>query len=287
MHYPVMTDEVLRYLAVRPDGNYVDATSGLGGHTEAIAQKLESGRVIANDRDRESLARARERLEKYGDRVLFHHGRFSELRKARGEAGLEKADGLLADLGVSFYQLTDPERGLSFSSEISLDMRLDRSQGETASDLVNYAAERDLADIAYQYGEERRSRRIARAVVRARPIRNARHLADVIESVSPPARAKLHPATRFFMALRIVVNQEFEELDALLEELPNLVASGGRAVFLTFHSLEDRRVKRRFRGLAGDGLATVLTKHVIRPGDDETRENPPSRSAKLRALEMK
>ena len=287
MHYPVMTGEVLSYLAVRPDGQYVDATSGLGGHTGAIARKLESGRVIANDRDPESLARARERLEEYGDRVLFHHGRFSELRKALDEAGWEKADGLLADLGVSLYQLTDPERGLSFSSGVSLDMRLDRGEGETAADLVNYAAEKDLADIAFQYGEERRARRIVRAVVRARPIRSARHLADIIESVSPPARARLHPATRFFMALRIVVNQEFEELDALLQELPNLVASGGRVVFLTFHSLEDRRVKRRFRALARDGVATVLTKHVIRPGEDETRENPPSRSAKLRALEMK
>jgi len=287
MHYPVMAGEVISYLAVRPDGVYIDATAGLGGHTAAIARQLDSGRVMANDADSESLAKARERLEEFGGRVIYNHGRFSELGSALEESGLRPVDGLLADLGVSYYQLTDPERGFTFTSESSLDMRLDRTRGETASDLVNYSSERDLSDIAFHYGEERRARKLARAVVRARPIRNARHLANVIESASSPAKSRLHPATRFFMALRIVVNQELEQLDALLETLPGLVGSGGRVVFLTFHSLEDRKVKRRFRALARDGLATVLTKRVVRPGEEETRENPPSRSAKLRALEMK
>lgn len=284
-HYPVMWREVLSYLAVRPDGVYLDATAGLGGHAEAIAGRLTTGRVIANDTDAESLEQARERLARFGGRVCFHHGRFSELQSAPRSAGVERVDGLLADLGVSYYQLTDPERGLSFSSE-SLDMRLDRTRGETAADLINHIAERDLADILFFQGEERRARKLARAVVRARPIRDARHLASVIESVSPPTKSRLHPATRAFMALRIVVNREMEELDALLEQLPDLVAAGGRAVFLTFHSLEDRKVKRSFRSLARDGRAKILTKHVVRPAEEEIRDNPPSRSAKLRAVEF-
>ncbi len=282
-----MVEETLHYLAVRPDGIYIDATCGLGGHVEAIARRLTSGKVIANDRDAESLEIAKRRLEQWKERVVFHHGRFSELRSGLAAAGCERADGLLADAGVSLYQLTSPERGLSFSSDEPLDMRMDRSQGETAADLINHIAERELADILFFIGEERRARKLARAVVRARPIRSARHLAGVIESVSPPLRSRrLHPATRSLMALRIVVNQELEELDALLDSLPDLLASGGRAVFLTFHSLEDRRVKLRFRTLAREGRATLLTKRVIRPTEEEIRKNPPSRSAKLRALQM-
>jgi 16S rRNA (cytosine1402-N4)-methyltransferase len=286
-HYSVMVNEVLEYLAVRPDGTYIDATCGLGGHVEAIARKLTTGKVIANDRDLESLEHARKRLEPLKERVLFHHGRFSELPSAMAEAGCERVDGILADVGVSLYQLTSPERAFSFSSEEPLDMRMDRSQGKTAADLINHVAERELADILFFIGEERRARKLARAVVRARPIRSASHLASVIEAVSPPLRTlRLHPATRAFMALRIVVNQELEELDSLLEQLPNLLASGGRSVFLAFHSLEDRRVKQRFRALAREGLATLLTKRVVRPAEEETQENPPSRSAKMRALEM-
>lgn len=281
----MMSREAIDYLEVRPDGIYLDATTGLGGHTEAIAGLLSAGRVIANDTDAESLDQARARLERFGQRVRFHQGRFSELRQTLREAGVERVDGLLADLGVSYYQLTDPERGLSFTSD-SLDMRLDRTRGETAADLINHIAERDLADILFFRGEERRARKLARAVVRARPIRTARHLASVIESVSPPTKSRLHPATRTFMALRIVVNREMEELDALLDQLPDLVTEAGRAVFLTFHSLEDRKVKQRFRSLAREGRGRILTKHVVRPSEAEIRENPPSRGAKLRALEF-
>ena len=285
-HYPVMLDEVLGYLAVRPDGLYIDATAGLGGHTEAIARRLTTGKVIANDQDAESLAEARRRLQPFADRVIFRHGRFSELPEALKELGLGPADGLVADLGVSYYQLTDPARGFSFSAEESLDMRMDRSRGTAAAELINRIAERELADILFSYGEERRARKLARAVVKARPIRSAAHLARVIESVVPSSRSRLHPATRTFMALRIYVNRELEELDALLDALPVLVRKGGRAVFLTFHSLEDRKVKRKFQSLARGGRARILTKHVVRPSEEEIRENPPSRSAKLRALEM-
>ncbi len=281
-----MREEVIEYLAPRPDGTYVDATTGLGGHSEAIVRLLGAGRLIANDRDGESLERARTRLEPWSERIVFRHGKFSELPAALEQLGIGKADGLIADLGVSYEQLTRPERGFSFAGEGPLDMRLDRTQETTAEDFVNRIAEKDLADLLFQFGEERRARRLARAVVQARPIRSTRHLADVIRSAAPPTKSRLHPATRSFMALRIAVNQELEELDALLEVLPQVVSSGGRAVFLTFHSLEDRKVKRRFQSLARDGRAKVLTKHVVKPSDTETRENPRSRSAKLRALEM-
>ncbi len=274
------------YLAVRPDGFYIDATSGLGGHTEGIARLLTTGKVLANDRDAESISRARRRLEPWEDRILFHHGRFSELPGALASLGLRPADGLLADLGPSYYQLTDPQRGFSFQADAPLDMRMDRTAGAPAADLINHVAERELADIFLFFGEERRARKLARAVVRARPIRSTRHLAEVIESVTPSSRTRLHPATKVFMALRIVVNQEFEELDALLEALPRLVARGGRAVFLTFHSTEDRKVKQKFRALGQEGVASVLTKRVVRPAGEEIHRNPPSRSAKLRALEM-
>ncbi len=285
MHFAVMAGEVLQYLTVHPGGLYLDATAGLGGHTEAIARRLESGRVVANDRDPESLEQARRRLAPWKNRVLFLQCKFSELEPGVRTLGIEQFDGMLADLGVSYYQLTDAERGFSFTSE-ALDMRMDRGQDVTAADLINKLAERDLADLICRYGEERRWRqRIARAICRERPFRSARHLAEVIERAVPRSGSRIHPATRTFMALRIAVNRELEELDALLEALPRLLRRGGRAVILTFHSLEDRKVKLRFRSLARDGKATILTKHVVRPAEEEIRENPRSRSAKLRALE--
>ncbi len=287
MHYPVMAGEALHYLAVRPDGWYLDATAGQGGHTEALVRRLESGRVVANDRDPESLEVARRRLAPWQDRVLWLQCKFSELETGVQALGIEAFDGLLADLGVSSGQLMDPERGFSFTSP-TLDMRMDRRQELTAADLINRLAERDLAELIGRYGEERRWRqRIARAICRERPFRSAQQLAETIERAVPRSGGRIHPATRTFMALRIAVNRELEELDALLEALPRLVRPGGRVVILTFHSLEDRRVKLRFRSLAQAGRAVILTKHVVRPSAEERRENAPSRSAKLRALEMK
>jgi 16S rRNA (cytosine1402-N4)-methyltransferase len=206
-------------------------------------------------------------------------------RPSRAGAGKCQLDGLLADLGVSRYQLTDPERGFSLMADGPLDMRMDRGQGQTAADIVNYASEKELADLIYQLGEERRSRRIARAIVRARPVHTTGQLAKLIESAAP-RMGKIHPATQTFMALRIAVNQENEELDALLKSIPELVKPGGRVVFLTFMSIEDRTVKHAFQELERGGKARILTRHVVRPGAEEVRDNPPSRSAKLRALEM-
>src|SRR5215467_7772599 len=227
MHVSVMPAEVLEYLAIRPDGVYMDATTGMGGHTALIAEKLTTGVVIANDRDAESLEVARRNTAAFGDRIRFHHGRFGSLAEAIEEAGFEKVDGLVADLGVSRYQLLEPQRGFSFLAEGPLDMRMDQTTGMTAADLVNHTAEKALADLIYQLGEERRARKVARAIVRARPIRSTLHLADVVLR-AVPRTGRLHPATRTFMALRMAVNDETGELDRLLQIGPDLVKSGGR-----------------------------------------------------------
>lgn len=285
MHYSVLLPESLEYLAIQPDGVYVDATAGLGGHTAAIAARLSRGWVMACDRDAESLALARENSAQVADRIRFVQARFSELPAKLAQEGVSEANGLLADLGVSRYQLTSPERGFSVLTDGPVDMRMDRGGETAASDLVNFMAEKALADLIYELGEERRARKIARAIVRARPIHSTQQLARVIEEVVPRT-GRLHPATQTFMALRLAVNEEQEELDALLAAVPRVVKSGGRAVVISFMSLEDRRVKHAFQQLARDGRAKLLTKHVIPPTADEVRANPASRSAKLRAIEL-
>ena len=285
MHLPVMPEEVLSLLDVRSDGTYMDATAGLGGHTKLIAQRLTTGIVIANDRDPKSLEMARRNTEEWSDRIQFIHGPFARLAEAAAAAGVSKLDGLLADLGVSRYQLTAAERGFSFMADGPLDMRMDQTRGMTAADLVNHTDEKTLADLIYQLGEERRARNVARAIVRARPIRSTLHLADVVlRAVHRTGR--LHPATKTFMALRMAVNDEPGELDRLLEIGPGLLKSGGRMVVIAFMSIDDRKVKERFRELAKRGAATLLTKHPLQPGDEEVARNPASRSAKLRGLVM-
>lgn len=289
-----MLQECLEYLAIRPDGVYLDMTAGLGGHTAGIAARLTTGLVIACDRDAESLALARKNtadvVPHVGDRIHFHQTSFSKVGEALATEGVSqldkvRVDGLLADLGVSRYQLTEGERGFSLMADGPLDMRMDRGQQQTAADFVNFESEKDLADLIFTFGEERRSRKIARAIVRARPITTTGQLAKLIEE-AVPRTGKIHPATQTFMALRIAVNGETEELDALLESIPRLVQSGGRVVILTFMSLEDRKVKQSFQAMARTGQARILTRHVVRPAIEEIRNNPPSRSAKLRALEL-
>lgn len=280
-----MTTEVLEYLAVKPHGRYLDATTGMGGHTAEIARRLETGTLIACDRDAESLEMARSNVRELAGRIHFRKALFSELDKVLESMGGGKLDGLLADLGASRYQLTDAERGFSFNTDAPLDMRMDRSQGPTASDLVNCMSEQALADLIYNLGEERRSRRISRAIVRARPLHSTQDLVRAVER-AVPRTGRLHPATQTFMALRIAVNREQEELDRLLEIVPKIVAADGRVVIITFMSLEDRKVKRCFQALAREGRARILTRHVIRPREEEVFSNPASRSAKLRALEV-
>jgi len=286
MHYPVLCAEAMEYLAIRPEGIYLDATAGLGGHTREIARRLTTGFVIANDRDPESLEFARANTLEFSDRVRFHHGAFSTLGEAAREQGVERVNGLIADLGVSRYQLTEPHRGFSILTDGPLDMRMDQSQRMTAGDLVNSAAEKAIADWIYQLGEERRARKIARAIVRARPIRSTLHLAGVVER-AVPRTGRLHPATRTFMALRMVVNDEQGELDRFLAMAPGLIAAGGRIVIISFMSLEDRKVKEQFRDWGRQERAEVLTRHPVTPTEKEVFDNPPSRSAKLRAVEIK
>src|ERR1022692_2480275 len=254
MHVSVMPVESIDLLRVRPDGIYLDATAGLGGHTGLIARQLTTGAVIANDRDTTSLEMARANTASWADRICFHYGGFGSRAQAVEQAGFEKVDGLLADLGVSRYQLTAPDRGFSFMSDGPLDMRMDQTIGTTAADLINHTDEKTLADLIFQLGEERRARKIARAIVRARPLRSTLHLADVVER-AVPRTGRLHPATKKFMALRMAVNDEPKELGRLLEIGPELLKSGGRMGGISFMSRDDRAGKGKVKelGQAGGG----------------------------------
>ena len=262
MHVPVMPGEAADLLAIRPEGVYLDCTAGLGGHTALIAQRLTTGAVIANDRDALSLELARTNTAEWKDRICFHLGTFGSLAEAVEQAGFDKVDGLLADTGVSRYQLTSAARGFSFMTDGPLDMRMDQTGSRTAADLVNHTDEKTLADLIFQLGEERRARRIARAIVRARPLRSTLHLADVVER-AVPRTGRLHPATKTFMALRMAVNEEPKELDRLLEIGPGLLKSGGRMVVISFMSSDDRAVKEKFKALGYSGQYTILTKHPL------------------------
>ncbi len=278
--------ETLDALRIRPEGVYLDCTCGLGGHTGAIAARLTTGFVISNDRDEESLEKARANTAEYASRIRFHHGNFSDLPRALRENGVTGVDGLLADLGVSRYQLTDPERGFSFMSDGPLDMRMSRSQETTAADVINFSSELELGQLIATLGEERRWwRRIARAIVRGRPFQTTGQLATLIER-SVPRTSRIHPATQTFQALRLAVNREPEELDALLEWIPGALASeGSRAAVISFMSLDDRKVKQSFQALGRDKRALPVNKKVIVPGEPEIAKNPASRSAKLRIIE--
>jgi 16S rRNA (cytosine1402-N4)-methyltransferase len=288
MHAPVMLDEVLAYLAVRPDGLYADTTTGGGGHAAAIAARLAGGRLLAFDRDSEALSLAAERLKPWAERVTLRRVRFSQLEESLRQLGVERLDGLVADLGVSMMHLKDAARGFSFQLDGPLDMRMSREETvPAAADLVNFSSEQELARIFSELGEERRyAKKVARAILRQRPVRTTLELAQIIESALPYRRGRLHPATRFFQALRMAVNDEMAELESLLQAIPRVLRPGGRAVIITFQSLEDRKVKHAFQDLARRGLAAVLTRKVVRPAKEEVSRNPASRSAKLRALEV-
>jgi len=284
-HVPVLLEETLELLAVRPGGLWVDGTLGLGGHAEAVLRATApDGRLLGLDRDEEALERARARLVPFGARVRLEHADYRELPARLGD---ERASGILLDLGVSSLQLDDPERGFSFQREGPLDMRMDRSARGTAAELVNRMRERELADLIHEYGEEPFSRRIARAIVRARetePIETTTRLAEIVRRAAPKSRRPgFHPATRTFQALRIRVNRELEGLGEAIERTAACLRSGGRIVVIAFHSLEDRAAKQAFRSLAGRGFS-LLTKKPLRPGEAELRQNPRARSARLRAL---
>ncbi len=287
MHVPVMLREVLELLNVRPEGTYIDATLGGGGHAEAILKSLGKGRLLALERDPRAIALARARLRPHEEKLTVVEGNFAQIDVLAGAAGFPPADGLLADLGLSSLQLEDGSRGFSFNLPGPLDMRMGRDAETTAEEIVNRTRERDLADLIFKFGEERHSRRIARAIVKARPIRSTTELAQVVTRAIPSRAGlhHLHPATRTFMALRLAVNRELENLEAFVAKALGVLAPSGRLVVLSFHSLEDRLVKRALAGWKQQGAGKVLTPKPLRPSEEEVRENPRARSARLRAAE--
>ena len=309
-HVPVLLKEAIDFLAVKRGGTYLDATVGLGGHSYEIARRLGApGHLIGFDKDPAALEQARERLKPINSRsslvvseaaaerpttsdqrpeldwpqITLIHGSFAEAGERVAPASL---DGMLADLGVSSLQLGDPARGFSFQAEGPLDMRMNPVSGETAEQVVNHIDERELADVIYEFGEERRSRRIARAIVRSRPIRTTKQLVEVVSAAARSMKhERIHPATRTFQALRIFVNRELDDLKALLEAAPRVLKPGGRLVTISFHSLEDRIVKDALHDGAKQGWYRLLTKKPVTASEEEIDRNPRSRSAKMRAAE--
>jgi 16S rRNA (cytosine1402-N4)-methyltransferase len=290
-HVPVLLKEAIDFLNVRRGGTYIDATVGLGGHSYEIAKRLGApGHLIGLDKDPAALEIAGSRLRPLGSGEADWPG--IELRQASfaslAEARSPMADGLLADIGISSLQLSDAARGFSFQADGPLDMRMDPQSERTAEQVVNHLDERELADVIYEFGEERRSRRIARAIVRSRPIRSTAHLAEVISAAARPMNSeqrRIHPATRTFQALRIYVNRELDDLRALVNAAPRILKPGGRVVVISFHSLEDRIVKDAFREGATQGYFRLLTKKPVTATEEESDRNPRARSAKLRAAE--
>ncbi len=282
-----MPGEVLEFLRVRPDGVYIDATLGLGGHAEEILKRLRGGSLLGIDRDPRAIDEARQHLRGFEEKLIVLRGNFADIDALHAGSGLSLADGMLADLGMSSQQVDDAARGFSFNRSGPLDMRMDPDTETTAGQIVNQGRERELADMIFRLGEERHSRRLARAIVKARPIRTTTELAQVV-SRAIPYRAglhQIHPATRTFQALRLAVNREMENLAAFLSKALAVLAPGGRLVMISFHSLEDRMVKHTFQSWQLKGEARVLTRRVVRPSEEEVLANPRSRSAKLRAAE--
>jgi 16S rRNA (cytosine1402-N4)-methyltransferase len=277
IHIPVLSDELVEGLAVRPDGHYLDATVGGGGHSALILQVAANVRVTAIDQDAQALTAAQAKLAEYGDRVQFWRGNFARYRPEPQT----QFDGIIADLGVSSVHFDVAERGFSFRQTAPLDMRMDQRQELTAAAVINHWDESKLAEIFYKYGEERLSRRIARRIVDRRPFQSTTELAEAIAYAVPRQYryGRIHPATRVFQALRIVVNQELESLTAFLEKAPRWLKSGGYIGIISFHSLEDRIVKHAFKEST---LLQVLTKKPIGPQPAEVEQNGRSRSAKLR-----
>jgi 16S rRNA (cytosine1402-N4)-methyltransferase len=286
-HFSVLAREVVAALAPRRGDIFVDATAGAGGHSEALLEAASEVSVIAFDRDPLAVARSRERLERFGARAQVVHLEFAGIEGWMKEHRIPAASGLVADLGLSSPQLAEAKRGMSFRLEGPIDMRMDLTRGETALDIIERSSQDELADIIYLYGGERRSRRVARCLKQALEANQLVSTFDlrkaVVRAVGPHRVGGIDPATKTFQALRIAVNRELDQLDALLEELPAIVQPGGVAAIISFHSLEDRKVKQAF--LDGSRYERLFKKPVI-PGSAELEENPRSRSAKLRAARM-
>lgn len=283
-HEPVLLKEVLGFLSPQPGKLIVDATVGTGGHAEALL--AQGAKVIGIDQDPESLALARDRLKDFGEKFQPVRGNFRKLQEILGELGITKVDGVLFDLGLSSLHLSRAERGFSFQHDGPLDMRMDPDNPVTAADLVNGLPERELVRVLREYGEERHAERIAREIVRNRPIRSTGELARLVARCYPPGNYRIHPATRTFQALRIAVNDELSALREALPQAVELLSPGGVLCVIAFHSLEDRIVKRFLREEARAGRLKLLTKKPVRPSPEEVARNPRSRSARLRAAQM-
>ena len=280
-HIPVLSQEVITGLNIQPGGNYLDLTVGGGGHSRLILETAEDVKITAVDQDEDALNAAKENLAEFGDRVKFIHSNFANYQFPENHY-----HGILADLGVSSYHLDNPERGFSFRNTANLDMRMNQQQSLTAGDIINEWDETELADIFFKYGEERLSRRIARRIIDKRPFDTTTELANAIAYSVPPKyrHGRIHPATRVFQALRIAVNDELKVLETLIEKAPNALIPGGKIAIISFHSLEDRPVKH---GLRNSPLLRILTKKPIIATEEEIKQNPRSRSAKLRIAEKK
>jgi 16S rRNA (cytosine1402-N4)-methyltransferase len=301
VHIPVLLDEVMEALQARRGGNFVDCTVGLGGHAAAILEKISpSGRLLGIDADPEAIKISQDKLSHYGEAVTLVNDNFVNLEAICKEYHFHPVDGILFDLGVSSLQLDTAERGFSFHLDAPLDMRFDPGQGLTASDIVNSFSEQELAKLIERYGEERHSRRIARHIVQNRPIATTVELAHLVEQVLGGKPARIHPATRTFMALRIAVNSELQNLELALNQTLNLLRPGGRLTVISYHSLEDRIVKQFMRYAASSCLCPpgtvicrcghvptlkLISRKVIKPTSLEIESNPRSRSAKLRIAE--
>lgn len=304
LHKPVMLRESLDLLDPRAGGTYLDATLGLGGHSEAILSAGSDINLIGIDQDSDAIAYASKRLERFGSRARIVHANFSEIAGVLAREGIEKVDGIIADLGVSSLQFDSETRGFSFRFDAPLDMRMDPDSGEeTAAEMLEYLSEEEIANVIYEYGEERASRRIAKWIVerrdRGEPIKTTKELADLVaRAVKKGPRDKIHPATRTFQALRIAVNRELEILEQFIRDAIDLLKKNGRLTIITFHSLEDRIVKQTFQKLAGKCFCPpripqcvcgaqkrieIVTRKPVIPDEVEMQENPRSRSAKLRA----
>ncbi len=286
LHEPVLLNEVLDLLQVGKNRNYIDGTLGLGGHARAILEKSSpEGRLLGIDRDAETLGLAKARLKAFGDRVLYQHGTFDQAPAYARVHGLEEPAGMVLDLGVSSYQLTHPDRGFSLLKDSALDMRMDLEERVTARELLNDLPEKKLAALFREYGEERFSKRIARSIVSSRskaPIETTGSLKNIVSRAVPFSKGKIHPATRVFQALRIAVNRELSLLEEFLAKPPEFLKVGGVLAVLSFHSLEDRIVKRAFRSFED---FRILTKKPLTPRREEVLKNPRARSAKLRAIQ--
>ncbi len=290
-HSPVMYKEVLAMLNLKDGLVVVDATLGMGGHALGIAEKVAPhGKLIGFDKDAESLEVAKESLKKFSKNCIFVQDDFRNLDKVLEDKGISGVDAFIFDLGISSYQLDDAERGFGFRNEGPLDMRMDRKSFISAYDLLNNLTEEEISSILWRFGQERFSRRIARVVVTARqrsPVSSTRELADLVVRAMPKGmrHQRIHPATRTFQALRIAVNRELEALDEALKKAVPLLNKGGRICVISFHSLEDKIVKENFRELAKSGDFSLVFKKVLRPSEEEVRDNPRSRSAKMRVIE--